>query len=941
MNANSRVLRDDRSLPLLLLCAQAAVWPGARLAAGAVPPASALLVAALVGGTVTAALAARRTRPVAALVLVAAACALGAGQLPVGGGAVLGTAGVALALFTVAAERDTFTTLLCLSALALWQLAQGVTLHGLRDLDGLDLVLTTLLYVTACGTGLWTRRAGRVRRTAERRLRRAESERHRLPAAERRRMERELHDVSAHHLTAVVVTAGAALGLGERRPELARQALEFAVETGHTVTRALGAVRAPAPSREELPAPQERLRSLVAGFRRLDQPVDDDIDPLPEGVVADAVFGIVREALTNVARHAPGAATTVVCRYGDTRTDVVVTSAAPPDGVTAHGAGLGGGRGQGFLRSRAREAGGTLSTGPTADGGWEVRALLPGRTAAEDDRALPPGYRVAQVVAALGLCAQPLLPVLLVRSDDASSGSAVSAGALFALLAAAQAVTLLWLRRAPRAAQAVLLALAALWPVAMAVTGYSGPVLLPPALGALVTCAAVALTAARTPAPPAPAPRRPSGGTSRTPALWRGVRDPRARRRSPGGRAEGGPASEGGAQGGPGAPGPAAGRARGGRPADPGAGVGAAVVEGEPGTPAPDGDRGRAGRSAALGLPEGVAVVGDRGRAGRSAAPGFPEGVAVVGDRARAGRSAAPGLPEGAAVVGVGQPDADHARALRSAPRFAVGAVVVQGAALAAAVLGRGVAVPAWAVVAGAGAGAAVLVGAAHRAGTLRGRRERDARRAGEERLAGWTGEAVRDAWAERRRIAAGLETTVLARTADMVAQAEAGRLDATADRARDALAAMRALLDTVRADDEPPALRPQPTLQALDLLAHQCRATGRDVEIRLAARVPAHLPTAVDLAAYHAAETLLAVGGGHPARIEIDADGGTLTLTATGVPAAARPAVRDRLAARVAALGGTLTTPAGPSAGPVSLLLPLTGTTAPAPARPDEERDR
>ncbi|SCE03909.1 MULTISPECIES: sensor histidine kinase, partial [unclassified Streptomyces] len=648
MNALSRVLRDDRSLPLLLLCAQAAAWPGARLAAGAVPPASALLVAALVGGTVTAALAARRTRPVAALVLVAAACALGAGQLPVGGDAVLGTAGVALALFTVAAERDTFTTLLCLSALALWQLAQGVTLHGLRDLDGLDLVLTTLLYVTACGSGLWTRRAGRARRTAERRLRRAESERHRLPAAERRRMERELHDVSAHHLTAVVVTAGAALGLGERRPELARQALEFAVETGHTVTRALGAVRAPAPSREELPAPQERLRSLVAGFRRLDQPVDDDIDPLPEGVVADAVFGIVREALTNVARHAQGAATTVVCRYGDTRTDVVVTSAAPPDGVTAHGAGLGGGRGQGFLRSRAREAGGTLSTGPTADGGWEVRALLPGRTAAEDDRALPPGYRVAQVVAALGLCAQPLLPVLLVRSDDASSGSAVSAGALFALLAAAQAVTLLWLRRAPRAAQAVLLALAALWPVAMAVTGYSGPVLLPPALGALVTCAAVALTAARTPAPPAPAPRRPSVGTSRTPALWRGVRDPRARRRSPGGRAEGGQAPEGGAQGGPGAPGPAAGRARGGRRADPGAGVGAAVVEGEPGAPAPDGDRGRAGRSAA------------------------------------------PGLPEGVAVVGVGNPDADHARAPRSVPRFAVGAVVVQGAALAAAVLGRG-----------------------------------------------------------------------------------------------------------------------------------------------------------------------------------------------------------------------------------------------------------
>lgn len=88
-----------------------------------------------------------------------------------------------------------------------------------------------------------------------------------------------MHDVSAHHLTAVVVTAGAALGLRDRRPELAAEALEFAVGTGREVTRALGAVRAPAPSREDLPSPEDRLLDLVAGFRRLDQQVDCEIDP--------------------------------------------------------------------------------------------------------------------------------------------------------------------------------------------------------------------------------------------------------------------------------------------------------------------------------------------------------------------------------------------------------------------------------------------------------------------------------------------------------------------------------------------------------------------------------------------------------------------------------------------------------------------------------------
>lgn len=771
---------DDRLIPVLLICAQAVVWPGAVLLRGDAPRSVDLLVVALVAGLVGAGLALRRARPVGVLVLVALVCALGAGPTPAGAVAVLGTAGVALALFTVASDRDTFTAVLCVVALAGWQSLHGLSLHGLSDRDGLDVVLTVLLYVAACGAGLLVRRRRRARRTAERVLKRAEAERHRLPAVERRRMERELHDVSAHHLTAVVVTAGAALGLRERRPELADEALEFAAETGREVTRALGAVRAPAPSREDVPSPEERLRELVVGFRRLDQRVDCEIDPLPDGAVADAAYGIVREALTNVARHAAGAHTTVLCRYGDTRTDVVVTSAAPPKGAVAHGAGLGSGRGQGFLRSRAREAGGTLSSGPTPEGGWEVRAVLPGRTAAPVERSVTRGYRSAQVVAAVGLCLQPLLPTLVIRSESAaaaSTGSQVSAGVLFALLAAAQGLALLRLRRTPRVALGVLCALAPLWPVAMAAGQYAGPVLLPPALSMIATCAALAV-------------------------------------------------------------------------------------------------------------------------------------------------------------------DASRARTEGRRWGYAVAAAAVHAVAVTAAVLDRGTTVPGWAVAGCAVAGASLAVGAALWGGALRGRRDQAARGDQEERLAAWTGEAVRDAWAERRRIAAGLETTVLSRTAGMVTEAEAGRLDATADRAREALAAMRALLDTVRQGETGPELRPQPTLQALDLLAHQCRATGRDVEIRLTDRVPERLPTTVDLTAYHVAETVLSAGGEEPAMLELDlergAGGDTLTLAATGVPRAARPVVRERLAARVAALGGTLATD---PPGPVRLRLPLApdGPATPAVAVEDD----
>ncbi|MFH9006863.1 histidine kinase [Streptomyces afghaniensis] len=754
---------DDRLLPVALLCAQAAVWPGAALLRGTVPSASDLLVAALVGGLTTAALALRRARPVTTLVVIAAVCALGAGPLPTGAVAVLGTAGVVLALFSVATERDTYTAVLSAVTLAAWQSLHGLTLHGLSAPDGLDLVLTALLYAAACGSGLLVRRTRRARQAAEHLLKRAEAERHRLPEAERRRMERELHDVSAHHLTAVVVTAGAALGLRDRRPELAAEALELAVETGREVTRALGAVRAPAPVQEELPSPDERLRALVAGFRRLGQQVDCEIDPLPDGTVADAVYGIVREALTNVTRHAPGAHTTVLCRYGDTRTEVAVRSAAPPAGSPAHGTGLGSGRGQGFLRSRAREAGGTLTSGPTAEGGWEVRALLPGRNTGSVERTVPRTYRLAQLTAAAGLAGQPLLPVLVIRSSETTPGSQVSAGVLFALLAAAQAVALLWLARAPRAAYGVLLGLVLLWSPAMEAGGYTGPVLLPPLLSGIATCTALVVKAAR------------------------GVADP---------------------------------------------------------------------------------------------SPGRFLNVLV--------------------------------------------AVPVHAAAATAAVLDRGTTLPVWAVGASATAGAALAAGTAHWYGTLRGRHDAADRSTRDERLATWTEEAVREAWAERRRIATGLETTVLARTADMIAEAEAGHLDATADRAREALAAMRALLDTVREGDPAPDLRPQPTLQALDLLVHQCRATGRDVEIRRTDRVPERLPTAVDLAAYHAAETLLAAGGTRPALLELDADGDTLTLTATGVSAAAEPAVRRRLETRVKALDGTLTT--GPGGGTLRLRLPLSG---------------
>ncbi|GAA2097359.1 hypothetical protein GCM10009801_67630 [Streptomyces albiaxialis] len=818
---------DDRFLPVLLLAAQAVVWPGAALLRGDTPTAAELLAGVLVYGLVTVALAHRRTRPVPVLALAAAACALGAAPLPPGALAVLGTAGVALALVTVALERDTATTLLCAGTLALWQALHGLTLNGLGDGAGLNPALTALLYGAATGGGLWLRRRRDARRAAERRLHRAEAERHRLPAAERRRMERELHDVSAHHLTAVVVTVEAAVGLRDRRPEMAGQALEFAASAGREVTRALSAVKAPAPSAEDLPAPEERLRELVSGFRSLGQRVTCDIDALPDGAVADAAYGIVREALTNVVRYASGATTTVRCAYGDAHTEVVVRNG--PAEAGAPGTGLGGGRGQHLLRGRAREAGGTLTTGPTPEGGWEVRALLPGRTAAAPAASVPRSYRLAQAVTAAGLCFQPLLPVLVLRDEPVSAGSGVSSGVLFTLLAGAQAVALLWLRRAPRATLGVQLALAALWPAAVAAGHYAGPAALPPALSALATCVALAARAARD------------------------------------AELEGG----------------GAGHAHGGR-----AGTG------------------RAGTG--------------RARTDRAGTGHARTGPASGGRGARGGRSGLRGLPSLAVPV---------AAAL-------VHAVAATVSVLAAAD-GPG---SVWAVGGFSVLAATVAAGAAWGLGARYGARRRASRDAHEGRLAAWTEEAVRDAWAERRRITTGLETTVLARTAEVVTAAEAGELARTAERAREALAAMRELLDTVRDGEQRAELRPQPTLQALDLLVHQWRATGREIEVRVGERVPERLSAEVDLAAYRAVELVLEAGHDGPVTLVLDAEDGELVLTATGVPGAAHRSARERLEARAAALGGTLTAERPDS---VLLRLPLTAPGPPVPPEPPEEESR
>ena len=86
-----------------------------------------------------------------------------------------------------------------------------------------------------------------------------------------------------------------------------------------------------------------------------------------------ALFRGAQEALTNVARYAPDASTTVIVRYDPDRTRLCIdnggSAAAPRQG-------MGGGRGLEGLRARIEQTGGVMSAGPTADG-WRVEIEVP------------------------------------------------------------------------------------------------------------------------------------------------------------------------------------------------------------------------------------------------------------------------------------------------------------------------------------------------------------------------------------------------------------------------------------------------------------------------------------------------------------------------------------------------------------------------------------
>jgi signal transduction histidine kinase len=200
-------------------------------------------------------------------------------------------------------------------------------------------------------------------------------------ADERTRIARELHDVVAHSLSVIAVQADAAEAALAKDPDRAGAPLRAIRDSARDALgdmRQLLEVLRTDDLDDRSPARGiADLDGLVAGMRAAGLPDDADIrvdTVLPAGLGL-AVYRIAQEGLTNVRKHAGAVPTRLRVDDDGSNVRVQVRNDAPIHPPRADR--LSTGHGLVGVRERARAAGGSLRSGPTESGGFELVAVLP------------------------------------------------------------------------------------------------------------------------------------------------------------------------------------------------------------------------------------------------------------------------------------------------------------------------------------------------------------------------------------------------------------------------------------------------------------------------------------------------------------------------------------------------------------------------------------
>jgi signal transduction histidine kinase len=295
-----------------------------------------------------------------------------------------------VALFAVAAHvpgRRRATVVSCAVAAALAAgMVGAAVVHpaGRNELPAL-LLLTLIVLLGGALTRAERARVSALRERAASLEREQDAVRGQAALEERLRIARDLHDVLGHGLGAIAVQSGTArVALDAGDLGAVRTALGHVEATSRGAMqemRALvGLLREPSPG---APGGAPGLAGLAGVPALVEQAgragVRADLDPVGDfgqvpPVIGQCAYRMVQEALTNVVRHAPGAAATVrlEAREGELRVEVTDRG-----GIRAGVVSASGGHGLTGMRERVEALHGTLQAGPLAEGGWAVRASLP------------------------------------------------------------------------------------------------------------------------------------------------------------------------------------------------------------------------------------------------------------------------------------------------------------------------------------------------------------------------------------------------------------------------------------------------------------------------------------------------------------------------------------------------------------------------------------
>ena len=358
---------------VLVVTAQVQVWTGD----GSLPERT---LHALVALAVTLPLLVVRRWPLPALLTILAAAAL---DQAMGGG--LGEVWFVLLLAVFGLGRYAGARASAVGGVVLACAVLAVDLPRLQDGAPLDEVLPGWFILAGTwGLGRWLRwrRAEHDRLVDDNAaLERDRDDATRAAVAyERARIATELHDLVAHAMAVIVLQAQAAGRVLDTDPQAAAGALRAIEDLGRQgLVEMRRLVDVLVVGSDDLAArPSLRhLDDLVDQVRAAGLPVELDAsglgDPLPAGLDLSA-YRIVQESLTNVLKHAGPVPVQVAVRREPGWLDLSVRNepgrpAADTDGHVGHGL-IG-------MRERTALYGGDLTAGPTGEGGYLVRALLP------------------------------------------------------------------------------------------------------------------------------------------------------------------------------------------------------------------------------------------------------------------------------------------------------------------------------------------------------------------------------------------------------------------------------------------------------------------------------------------------------------------------------------------------------------------------------------